>query len=149
GRDLVNQDHPQVIEVWNLVFMQYLRKADGSLEVLPSKSIDTGMGFERLAMVLQGKTSNYDTDVFRPLIDKLEKISDKKYGADFTTDVAFRVVVDHLRAVAFVIADEQLTSNSGAGYVIARILRRSVSYGYRFLDLNEAYIYKLIPTLKA
>ena len=149
GRDLVNQDHPQVIEVWNLVFMQYLRKADGSLEILPSKSIDTGMGFERLAMVLQGKTSNYDTDVFRPLIDELEKISGKKYGEDFTTDVAFRVVVDHLRAVSFVIADGQLPSNSGAGYVIRRILRRAISYGYRFLDLNEAFIYKLIPTLKA
>ena len=149
GRDLVNQDHPQVIEVWNLVFMQYLRKADGSLEILPSKSIDTGMGFERLAMVLQGKTSNYDTDVFRPLIDELEKISGKKYGSDFTTDVAFRVVVDHLRAVSFVIADGQLPSNSGAGYVIRRILRRAISYGYRFLDLNEAFIYKLIPTLKA
>lgn len=149
GRDLVNQDHPQVIEVWNLVFMQYLRKADGSLEILPSKSIDTGMGFERLAMVLQGKTSNYDTDVFRPLIDELEKISRKKYGIDFTTDVAFRVVVDHLRAVSFVIADGQLPSNSGAGYVIRRILRRAISYGYRFLDLNEAFIYKLIPTLKA
>ncbi len=148
GRDLVNQDHPQVIEVWNLVFMQYLRKADGSLEILPSKSIDTGMGFERLAMVLQGKTSNYDTDVFRPLIDELEKISGKKYGADFTTDVAFRVVVDHLRAVSFAIADGQLPSNSGAGYVIRRILRRAISYGYRFLDLNEAFIYKLIPTLK-
>lgn len=149
GRDLVNQDHPQVIEVWNLVFMQYLRKADGSLEILPSKSIDTGMGFERLAMVLQGKTSNYDTDVFRPLIDELEKISEKKYGENFTTDVAFRVVVDHLRAVAFVIADGQLPSNSGAGYVIRRILRRAISYGYRFLDLNEAFIYKLIPILKA
>lgn len=149
GRDLVNQDHPQVIEVWNLVFMQYLRKADGSLEILPSKSIDTGMGFERLAMVLQGKTSNYDTDVFRPLIDELEKISGKKYGTDFTTDVAFRVVVDHLRAVSFVIADGQLPSNSGAGYVIRRILRRAISYGYRFLNLNEAFIYKLIPTLNA
>ncbi|MGB6084067.1 alanine--tRNA ligase [Moheibacter sp.] len=149
GRDLVNQDHPQVIEVWNLVFMQYLRKADGSLEILPSKSIDTGMGFERLAMVLQGKTSNYDTDVFRPLIDDLERISGKKYGVDFTSDVAFRVVVDHLRAVSFVIADGQLPSNSGAGYVIRRILRRAISYGYRFLDLNEAFIYKLIPTLKA
>lgn len=149
GRDLVNQDHPQVIEVWNLVFMQYLRKADGSLEILPSKSIDTGMGFERLAMVLQGKTSNYDTDVFRPLIDDLERISGKKYGVDFTSDVAFRVVVDHLRAVSFVIADGQLPSNSGAGYVIRRILRRAISYGYRFLDLNEAFIYKLIPTLKS
>jgi len=147
GRDLVNRDHPQVIEVWNLVFMQYLRKADGSLEILPSKSIDTGMGFERLAMVLQGKISNYDTDVFQPLIYELEKISGKKYGENETTDIAFRVVVDHLRAVAFAIADGQLPSNSGAGYVIRRILRRAISYGYRFLDLNEAFIYKLIPTL--
>src|SRR5690606_39358705 len=104
---------------------------------------------ERLAMVLQGKTSNYDTDVFRPLIDDLERISGKKYGVDFTSDVAFRVVVDHLRAVSFVIADGQMPSNSGAGYVIRRILRRAISYGYRFLDLNEAFIYKLIPTLKA
>ena len=148
GKDLVNQDHPQVIEVWNLVFMEYLRKADGSLEVLPAKSIDTGMGFERLAMVLQGKTSNYDTDIFQPLIHKLEKISDKKYGDSTTTDIAFRVVVDHLRAVSFVIADGQLPSNSGAGYVIRRILRRAISYGYRFLDLNEAFIYKLIPVLQ-
>jgi len=149
GRDLVNRDHPQVIEVWNLVFMQYLRKADGLLEILPSKSIDTGMGFERLAMVLQGKISNYDTDVFQPLISELEKISGKKYGSDFTTDVAFRVVVDHLRAVAFVIADGQLPSNSGAGYVIRRILRRAISYGYRFLGMNEAFIYQLIPILRA
>lgn len=148
GKELVNKDHPQVIEVWNLVFMEYLRKADGSLEVLPAKSIDTGMGFERLAMVLQGKTSNYDTDIFQPLIHELEKISDKKYGDAELSDIAFRVVVDHLRAVSFVIADGQLPSNSGAGYVIRRILRRAISYGYRFLDLNEAFIYKLIPTLK-
>lgn len=148
GRDLVNQDHPQVIEVWNLVFMQFLRKADGSLETLPEKSIDTGMGFERLAMVLQGKTSNYDTDVFQPLIQELEKISGKKYGNEFTTDVAFRVVVDHLRAVSFAIADGQLPSNSGAGYVIRRILRRAISYGYRFLDLNEPFIFKLILILQ-
>ena len=148
GRDLVNNDHPQVIEVWNLVFMQFLRKADGSLETLPEKSIDTGMGFERLAMVLQGTTSNYDTDVFQPLIKELEKISGKKYGNDFTTDVAIRVVVDHLRAVSFAIADGQLPSNSGAGYVIRRILRRAISYGYRFLDLNEPFIFKLIPILQ-
>lgn len=148
GKDLVNMDHPQVIEVWNLVFMEYLRKADGSLEILPAKSIDTGMGFERLAMVLQGKTSNYDTDIFQPLIAELEKISGKKYGAAEATDIAFRVVVDHLRAVSFVIADGQLPSNTGAGYVIRRILRRAISYGYRFLDLNEAFIYKLIPIFK-
>jgi len=148
GKDLVNNDHPQVIEIWNLVFMQYLRKADGSLEILPAKSIDTGMGFERLAMVLQGKTSNYDTDVFQPLINELEKISNKKYGAGISTDIAIRVVVDHLRAVAFAIADGQLPSNSGAGYVIRRILRRAISYGYRFLNLNEPFIYKLIPILR-
>lgn len=148
GKDLVNMDHPQVIEVWNLVFMEYLRKADGSLEILPAKSIDTGMGFERLAMVLQGKTSNYDTDIFQPLIAELEKISGKKYGDAEATDIAFRVVVDHLRAVSFVIADGQLPSNTGAGYVIRRILRRAISYGYRFLDLNEAFIYKLIPIFR-
>lgn len=148
GKELVNNDHPQVIEIWNLVFMQYLRKADSSLEILPAKSIDTGMGFERLAMVLQGKTSNYDTDVFQPLILELEKISGKKYGIETSTDIAIRVVVDHLRAVSFAIADGQLPSNSGAGYVIRRILRRAISYGYRFLDLNEPFIYKLIPILK-
>jgi len=147
GKTLVNLDHPQVIEVWNLVFMQFLRKADGSLIELPAKSIDTGMGFERLAMVLQGKTSNYDTDIFMPLIQNLEKISGKKYGEDEAMDVAIRVIVDHLRAVSFVIADGQLPSNSGAGYVIRRILRRAISYGYRFLELNEAFIYKLLPTL--
>ncbi|MFV0305743.1 MAG: alanine--tRNA ligase [Moheibacter sp.] len=148
GKELVNQDHPQVIEIWNLVFMEFLRKANGSLEELPAKSIDTGMGFERLAMVLQKKISNYDTDVFQPLIKELEKISNIKYGAETTTDIAIRVIVDHLRAVAFAIADGQLPSNSGAGYVIRRILRRAISYGYRFLNLNEPFIYKLISTLK-
>lgn len=148
GKDLVNKDHPQVIEVWNLVFMQFFRKADGSLNELPAKSIDTGMGFERLTMVLQDKKSNYDTDIFQPLIQDLEKISGKKYGEEEASDIAFRVVVDHLRAVAFVIADGQLPSNSGAGYVIRRILRRAISYGYRFLDLKEAFIHLLIPTLK-
>lgn len=148
GRDLVNQDHPQVIEVWNLVFMQFLRKADGSLDALPAKSVDTGMGFERLAMVLQGKTSNYDTDVFQPLIQKLESISNKKYGKEVSTDIAIRVIVDHLRAVSFAIADGQLPSNSGAGYVIRRILRRAISYGYRFLDQKEAFIFKLFPILQ-
>src|SRR5690606_34736408 len=136
GKDLVNKDHPQVIEIWNLVFMEFLRKADGSLEELPAKNIDTGMGFERLAMVLQSKTSNYDTDIFRPLIHEVEKISGKKYGEQHQTDVAFRVVIDHLRAVAFAIADGQLPSNTGAGYVIRRILRRAISYGYRFLDMK-------------
>lgn len=148
GKDLVNLDHPQVVEVWNLVFMEYLRKADGSLTTLPAKSIDTGMGFERLAMVLQGKTSNYDTDIFLPLIQDLENICGKRYGGAEATDIAFRVIVDHLRAVSFVIADGQLPTNSGAGYVVRRILRRAISYGYRFLDLKEAFIYKLIPRLR-
>jgi len=142
-------DHPQVIEIWNLVFMQYQRKADGSLESLPARHIDTGMGFERLAMVLQGKSSNYDTDVFQPTIQKLEEISGVKYGAAEKTDIAIRVVVDHLRAVSFAIADGQLPSNTGAGYVIRRILRRAISYGYRFLGLKEPFIYKLYPILKA
>ena len=149
GKTLVNMDHPQVIEIWNLVFMQYQRKADGSLESLPARHIDTGMGFERLAMVLQGKTSNYDTDVFQPLIQKLEEISGVKYGTVEKTDIAIRVVVDHLRAVSFAIADGQLPSNTGAGYVIRRILRRAISYGYRFLGLKEPFIYKLYPILKA
>ena len=149
GKSLVNMDHPQVIEIWNLVFMQYQRKADGSLEQLPAKHIDTGMGFERLAMVLQGKTSNYDTDVFQPTIQKLEEISGVKYGTAEKTDIAIRVIVDHLRAVAFAIADGQLPSNTGAGYVIRRILRRAISYGYRFLGLTEPFIYKLYPVLKA
>lgn len=148
GKELVNKDHPQVIEIWNLVFMEFLRKADGSLEELPAKNIDTGMGFERLAMVLQSKTSNYDTDIFQPLIHEVEKISGKKYGEQHQTDVAFRVVTDHLRAVAFAIADGQLPSNTGAGYVIRRILRRAISYGYRFLDMKEAFIYKVFPILK-
>ena len=149
GKTLVNMDHPQVIEIWNLVFMQYQRKADGSLESLPARHIDTGMGFERLAMVLQGKSSNYDTDVFQPTINKLEEISGVKYGAAEKTDIAIRVVVDHLRAVSFAIADGQLPSNTGAGYVIRRILRRAISYGYRFLGLKEPFIYKLYPILKA
>ena len=149
GKSLVNMDHPQVIEIWNLVFMQYQRKADGSLESLPAKHIDTGMGFERLAMILQGKTSNYDTDVFQPTIQKLEEISGFKYGVDEKTDIAIRVIVDHLRAVSFAIADGQLPSNTGAGYVIRRILRRAISYGYRFLNLNEPFIYKLYPILKS
>lgn len=148
GKELVNRDHPQVIEIWNLVFMEFLRKANGSLEVLPAKSIDTGMGFERLAMVLQNKTSNYDTDIFQPMINELEKISEKEYGKNYKTDVAFRVVTDHLRAVSFAIADGQLPSNTGAGYVIRRILRRAISYGYRFLDMKEAFIYKLFPVFK-
>ena len=149
GRELVNKDHPQVIEIWNLVFMQFNRKADGSLEPLPAKVIDTGMGFERLVRTLQGKTSNYDTDVFLPIIKVIGDMSGKKYGDDEKTDIAMRVVADHLRAIAFSIADGQLPSNAKAGYVIRRILRRAVRYGYTFLGQKEAFIYKLVPTLIA
>ena len=150
GRELVNQDHPQVIEVWNLVFMEFLRKADKSLEKLPKQNVDTGMGFERLCMALQGKESNYDTDVFTPLISKVEEISGKKYTGilENEKDIAIRVVVDHIRAVAFAIADGQLPSNGGAGYVIRRILRRAISYAYRFLDMKEAFLYQLVAILK-
>ncbi|TWP26097.1 alanine--tRNA ligase [Apibacter muscae] len=147
GKKLVNQDHPQVIEVWNLVFMEYLRKADKTLEKLPKQNVDTGMGFERLCMILQGKTSNYDTDVFMPLIAKLEQISGYKYGANSNTDVAFRVLADHVRAIAFSIADGQLPSNSGAGYVIRRILRRAVGYAFRILNMKEPLLYQLVPIL--
>ncbi len=149
GRELVNKDHPQVIEIWNLVFMQYNRKADGSLEGLPAKVIDTGMGFERLVRTLQGKTSNYDTDVFQPLIKAMADMAGCKYGEDEKKDIALRVIVDHLRAIAFAIADGQLPSNAKAGYVIRRILRRAVRYGYTFLGQKEAFIYKLVPTLVA
>ncbi len=147
GKDLVNQDHPQVVEIWNLVFMQYNRKANGSLENLPDKHIDTGMGFERLCMVLQGVQSNYDTDVFTPLIREIETITKKKYGKLEKTDIAIRVIADHVRAVAFSIADGQLPSNTGAGYVIRRILRRAVRYGFTFLDKKEAFIYRLVDIL--
>lgn len=147
GRELVNADHPQVVEIWNLVFMQYNRKADGSLEELPAKHIDTGMGFERLCMVLQEKQSNYDTDVFTPLIREIESITNKKYGVSEKTDVAIRVIADHVRAVTFSIADGQLPSNTGAGYVIRRILRRAIRYGFTFLDIKEPFIYKLVKTL--
>jgi len=147
GKDLVNKDHPEVIEIWNLVFIQFNRKTNGSLENLPSKHIDTGMGFERLCMVLQGVKSNYDTDVFSPLIKELENISNVKYSTSLKTDIAFRVIVDHLRAVVFSIADGQLPSNNGAGYVIRRILRRGVRYGYTFLNLKSPFIYKLVNTL--
>ena len=147
GRELVNKDHPQVIEIWNLVFMQYNRKADGSLEGLPAKVIDTGMGFERLVRTLQGKTSNYDTDVFQPLIKAMAGMAGCQYGDDEKKDIALRVIVDHVRAIAFAIADGQLPSNAKAGYVIRRILRRAVRYGYTFLDQKEAFIYKLIPVL--
>ena len=147
GKELVNADHPQVVEIWNLVFMQYNRKADGSLVDLPAKHIDTGMGFERLCMVLQKKQSNYDTDVFTPLIAKLEKITNTTYGKSEKSDIAIRVIADHVRAVAFSITDGQLPSNTGAGYVIRRILRRAIRYGFTFLDTKEAFIYKLIPVL--
>lgn len=147
GKDLVNMDHPQVVEIWNLVFMQYNRKANGSLETLPNKHIDTGMGFERLCMVLQGVQSNYDTDVFTPIIREIETITNKKYGNDEKTDIAIRVISDHVRAVAFSIADGQLPSNTGAGYVIRRILRRAVRYGFTFLYKKEPFIYRLVDVL--
>ena len=149
GRELVNKDDPQVIEIWNLVFMQYNRKADGSLEKLSMNVIDTGMGFERLVRALQGKHSNYDTDIFQPIIREIERISGMRYGEKEETDVAMRVVADHLRAVAFSIADGQLPSNAKAGYVIRRILRRAVRYGYTFLNQKESFIYRLVPTLVA
>ncbi|WP_404986603.1 alanine--tRNA ligase [Chryseobacterium sp. M5] len=150
GLELVNNDHPQVVEVWNLVFMEFNRKADGSLEKLPAQHVDTGMGFERLCMALQGKSSNYDTDVFTPLIAKVEELSSKKYTGilEDEKDIAVRVVVDHIRAVSFAIADGQLPSNGGAGYVIRRILRRGISYSYRFLDMKEAFLYKLVAVLQ-
>ncbi|MBE6305207.1 MAG: alanine--tRNA ligase [Bacteroidales bacterium] len=147
GAEMVNRDHPQVIEIWNLVFMQYNRKADGSLESLPAKVIDTGMGFERLCMALQGKTSNYDTDVFTPLIATISKLSGMEYGKDKKVDVAMRVIADHVRTIAFSIADSQLPGNAKAGYVIRRILRRAVRYGYTFLQRREAFMYQLVDTL--
>ncbi|MCK4664481.1 MAG: alanine--tRNA ligase [Bacteroidales bacterium] len=147
GKNLVNKDHPEVIEIWNLVFIQYNRKANGILETLPMKHIDTGLGFERLCMVIQNKKSNYDTDIFQPLINELSKISNKKYGIDNETDIAMRVIADHLRAISFSIADGQLPSNNKAGYVIRRILRRAVRYGYTFLDLKNPFINKLVPVL--
>ena len=147
GRDLVNHDHPQVIEIWNLVFMQYNRMANGSLEKLPAHVIDTGMGFERLVRTLQGKTSNYDTDVFQPIIKVIGALSGKTYGEDEKTDVAMRVLADHIRTIAFAITDGQLPSNAKAGYVIRRILRRAVRYAYTYLGQKEAFLYKLIPVL--
>ena len=147
GASLVNQDHPQVIEVWNLVFIEFNRKADGSLEKLPNKHIDTGMGFERLCMVLQGKTSNYDTDVFTPLIREIETLTNTKYGQSEHSDRAIRVVADHLRTVYFAIADGQLPSNTGAGYVIRRILRRAIRYGFTFLNQKEPFIHLLVKIL--
>ncbi|WP_130736108.1 alanine--tRNA ligase [Flavobacterium sp. J27] len=156
GRDLVNADHPQVVEIWNNVFMEFNRKADGSLEKLPAQHVDTGMGFERLCMAMQGVTSNYDTDVFTPLISKVEAITGLKYTANNQqpttnnqekTNIAIRVIVDHVRAVAFAIADGQLPSNNGAGYVIRRILRRAIRYGFTFLDTKEPFIYQLVEVL--
>ncbi|MFN7098860.1 MAG: alanine--tRNA ligase [Flavobacterium sp.] len=156
GKSLVNNDHPQVVEIWNNVFMEFNRKADGSLEKLPAQHVDTGMGFERLCMALQGKTSNYDTDVFTPLIEKVEQITVFKYTSDEVkniseeqnkTNIAIRVIVDHVRAVAFAIADGQLPSNTGAGYVIRRILRRAIRYGFTFLDTKEPFINKLVAVL--
>ena len=156
GKSLVNNDHPQVVEIWNNVFMEFNRKADGSLEKLPARHVDTGMGFERLCMALQGKTSNYDTDVFTPLIEKLEEITGLKYTSNEIkdiseeqnkTNIAIRVIVDHVRAVAFAIADGQLPSNTGAGYVIRRILRRAIRYGFTFLNTKEPFINNLVEVL--
>ena len=147
GADLVNQDHPQVIEVWNLVFIEFNRKANGNLEKLPEKHIDTGMGFERLCMVLQNTTSNYDTDVFTPLIREIEALTNSSYGKKLETDRAIRVIADHVRTVYFAIADGQLPSNNGAGYVIRRILRRAIRYGFTFLNQKEAFIHRLVNTL--
>ena len=151
GRELVNEDHPEVIEIWNNVFIQFNRKADGSLETLPAKHVDTGMGFERLCMVLQGKTATYDTDVFTPLIRFIEQESGHKYTYSYDpnakSDIAMRVIADHIRAVAFTIADGQLPDNGGAGYVIRRILRRAVRYYYSFLDISQPFLHKLIPVL--
>lgn len=147
GKTLVNNDHPQVVEIWNLVFMEFNRKADGSLEKLPAQHVDTGMGFERLCMAIQGKTSNYDTDVFQPLITFIGEAANVKYKADEKTDIAMRVMADHVRAVSFAICDGQLPSNTGAGYVIRRILRRAVRYGFTFLNFKEPFIYKLVPVL--
>ena len=147
GKDLVNADHPQVIEIWNLVFMQFNRLADGSLKELPAKHVDTGMGFERLVRAIQNKSSNYDTDIFSPFIESIEKMSGKRYGQDEKTDIATRVIVDHIRAIAFTIADGQLPSNNKAGYVIRRILRRAVRYGYSFLGFERPFLYELMPVL--
>ncbi|MBN2668634.1 MAG: alanine--tRNA ligase [Bacteroidales bacterium] len=147
GKELVNQDHPQVIEIWNLVFIQFNRKADGSLEKLPAQHVDTGMGFERLAMTVQGKKSNYDTDIFQPIIQEIARLTNKKYGTNDKEDIAMRVVADHLRAISFAITDGQLPSNSGAGYVIRRILRRAVRYAYTFLGQESPIIHKLVAVL--
>lgn len=148
GAELVNQDHPQVVEIWNLVFMQYQRMANGKLEKLPAQHVDTGMGFERLCMALQDKRSNYDTDVFQPLIQQIAKLAKKQYGQDESVDIAMRVIADHVRAVAFAIADGQLPANNGAGYVIRRILRRAIRYGFSYLDLKKPFMFGLVATLE-
>ncbi|CAN0369620.1 unnamed protein product, partial [Scytosiphon promiscuus] len=147
GASLVNNDHPQVVEIWNLVFMQYNRKANGQLESLPAKHVDTGMGFERLCMVMQGVQSNYDTDVFTPIIREIETITNSKYGKDEEINIAIRVIADHIRAVSFSIADGQLPSNTGAGYVIRRILRRAIRYGFTFLNTKEPFMFLLVKVL--
>ncbi len=147
GASLVNEDHPLVVEIWNLVFMQYNRKADGKLEALPAKHVDTGMGFERLCMAMQGVESNYDTDVFTPIIREIETITNSKYGKNEEIDIAIRVIADHIRAVSFSIADGQLPSNTGAGYVIRRILRRAIRYGFTFLDTKQPFMYRLVNAL--
>ena len=147
GKELVNKDNPEVIEIWNLVFMQFNRMANGSLVNLAAKHIDTGMGFERLVRVIQNKKSNYDTDVFTPLINKVAELSGKEYGKEEMVDIAMRVIADHLRAVSFAVADGQLPSNNGAGYVIRRVLRRAVRYGYTFLGFTEPFVYNILPVL--
>ncbi len=147
GKDLVNKGHPHVIEIWNLVFIQYNRRSDGILEQLPSRHVDTGMGFERLCMVIQGKKSNYETDIFQSVIKEISAITGKPYGENEKWDIALRVIADHLRAVSFSIADGQLPSNNKAGYVIRRILRRAVRYGYNSLGVEEPFMYKLVPVL--
>ncbi|MCE1198654.1 MAG: alanine--tRNA ligase [Marinilabiliales bacterium] len=149
GREMVNQSHPQVIEIWNLVFIQFNRKANGQLEELPAKHVDTGMGFERLCMVLQKKQSNYDTDVFQPMIGEIGLLAGKRYGENEKSDIAMRVIADHIRAIAFAITDGQLPSNNKAGYVIRRILRRAVRYGYTFLGFKKPFLHQLIPVLAA
>ncbi len=149
GHELVNKDHPQVVEIWNLVFIQFNRLANGSLENLPQKHVDTGMGFERLVMAIQNKSSNYDTDVFQPTLKALSELTGIPYGQDEKTAIAMRVIVDHIRAIAFSVADGQLPSNTGAGYVIRRILRRAVRYGFQFLNLKEPFLAKLLPSLQA
>ena len=145
--NLVNKGHPQVIEIWNLVFIQYNRLSNGKLEQLPAKHVDTGMGFERLCMVVQGKKSNYDTDIFQSVISRISAITGKKYGVNENWDIALRVIADHLRAIAFSIADGQMPSNNKAGYVIRRILRRAVRYGYNNLGTEEPFLHMLVPVL--